>query len=826
MGVRPAEVPGGIRGWRFRALWVAAALAVLPCSSGAPVVRSAMLRFGGSPRLPTGNWVYLNYEVANPDPTPVEVRLSLRAAERGRSVYEKTVFVEAGSVLRGREPVTADASEEYVLSLFVGDERIQRETAVVNTVDPTGCAVLLVLNDDPEFVLGADLGKLPSVREPVVSCSVKAKDSPTHWTGYGQVRAVVIGRPAYADLSAVQFGALAGYVEHGGSVLFASPEGTLEAAGTPWAALLPVVPLRVRLAEELPEFDAWAAEAGPGPGGGVEAPRRPLADRDGFPVLESTPCGEGLTVLGSAFGPLIRWRRWGLGRVGVAATDPRHERISESGLFVPFWNHVLCYTQPVFALGNIENSHALPTVLGHLTGFRIPRAGVIGAVLAGYLVCLSGILAGGFLRRRHQASWALAGAMGVLLTGVLLVWAYHQNPSRAANRAAILNLEFWGERRSLGHAVVSLFSSRDLRLLVTSVSSTCQMRSLPSPARGKRREPLDAPLVVDRKGDLACLPSIAVQALRPREFGAEYELLPRTLQPLRLTLNEHGVGFAPGQGAGAAAISPSARLFLLVGEDLAPIDRDRLQGGPLESRPSLVQGDPFLEDLRRYLTQAALPRPALVAVQRWEDAPGGALPVRIPGFSPDGYTVRCHPVALAVAPGPVRVPPELLRLESARLGGRLLARLVESVESTTLRAPRTVLVYDVVLPPALADLLLDQVRVELDLANAGGNLTADARLARVPVDLGAAITELDAAALWDRGVPAAAVEGGEFRFSGAAVTRLVVPRYARFRLLVQLSQKQRAVSAQDADRLNRWRINRLRVALEGTVPPADETRTL
>ena len=172
------------------------------------------------------------------------------------------------------------------------------------------------------------------------------------------------------------------------------------------------------------------------------------------------------------------------------------------------------------------------------------------------------------------------------------------------------------------------------------------------------------------------------------------------------------------------------------------------------------------------------------------------------------------------------MPAALLRVESVRSGSRLLAYLGAAQEGTILRGARAVLVYEVSLPTLLAELRPEQVSVDLDLANAGGNIDVGVRLLRSPLWLGAPATELDALAVWEKGISPTATAGSISRFSGAPVAALIRSQYCRFRLLVQLSQKQFVTNAQDAERANRWRLNRLNVTVDGALPPTDETRKL
>jgi hypothetical protein len=719
--------------------------------------------------------------------------------------------------------VVADNSAAYVLSVFLGAERLQREEILVSSTDMPAQASLMILNDDPEYGGAGELTKSGLLRDAVELVAAHASTLPEHWVGYGHTRLVVIVCPRYRDLSAAQFGALAAYVQRGGTALFAHPAGTLAAAATPWAALLPVLPLRVRLTEAVPELDAWGAAAAESLPAEQRARRRPLADREGIALLESAEQGEGLTTLRSGAMPLIRWRRCGLGRVGVVAVDPVGRRVLESGALVPLWNHILGQAQPVSAMGNLENSCILPTVLSHLTGFSIPSADAVGGLLLGYVACLLAVLAGGVALRRHRLSWAVAATVGLTLTAAIFAWAFRQNATRPPANAAILDLRTHGGDRSTGQAVVSLFSKRDLRPAIQATEAVTVLRPLPSPARGQGREPLEAPLIVQREADLAGLSSITVQALKPRELAAEYERLPLPVEALTVTLGQAGAVVSGGV-LPAALDSRQARAFLLLAGGLVPLRRDGARLVELVGGGRLLETDPFLTDLARYLAEGALPRPAVVVLQPWSEARREALPLAVPGFTQDGYRVSLLPVAFECSGGRVTLTPEWLRVESPRVPARQAMLQDETTRSLVLRLDQAVQMYDVVLPLIVADLRPDAVTVEVDYANAGGNVAMDVRLQQTPLVLGPPATAPVALAAWQAALTASASEGGRYRFDGPATAALVQPTTGRLRVLLRVSQKQPVALVQDADRSNRWRLNRLRVTVAGSLPQADPTR--
>jgi hypothetical protein len=133
-------------------------------------------------------------------------------------------------------------------------------------------------------------------------------------------------------------------------------------------------------------------------------------------------------------------------------------------------------------------------------------------------------------------------------------------------------------------------------------------------------------------------------------------------------------------------------------------------------------------------------------------------------------------------------------------------------------------VFDVVLPAVVADLRLDEVTVDVDYANTGGNVALDIRLQQAPLALCTAVPSAAGLAAWQTAVPAAASDGGRYRFAGPQIAALVQPTSGRLRLLLHASQKHFLTMGQNGDRSNRWRLNSLRVAVAGNLPQADQSR--
>lgn len=803
--------------WRVGLLALVGLFGLAGSLAAAPRIAAVSLRFGGSPRLPVAEWAGLNYRLENPDSQTVTVRLSVRATSHARAVFEREVVLPPRTVVSGQELITADAAEEYIISLFEGSQRLERTQLPVRAMDQPQTAAVVVLNDSAETSNASVLVRLQGLDRGVSVTTMSARQAPHHWAVYGHTRLVLVLRPDYRELTSAQFEALTQHVQRGGAVLFAEPQGTLEAADTPWSGLLPVWPSGVRRVEAVPALEDWGERWWSALPAAQRGQRLPLVEREGIPCLESSERGDGVTTLRQDGLPLLRWQRCGLGHAGVVAIDPCQTRLTDAGAMVPLWNHILSYAPPVFSLGNLENSHSLPTVLGHLTGFRIPSAGAVAWVLYGYAIFLAVLLVGGFFWRRQALCWSLAAVSGLLLTAGLFAWALRQNATRPVAGAALLDLRAVTAESHIGTAVVSLFAKKDLQPAIRATGGAPLLRPLPSPARGKRREPLDAPLLVRHAEDRAGLAGTTVQALKPREFGLLYDRPAVFAEPITVRLGDGPLQFGDvGLPAGLAAAG--TRSFLLLPGGLVPLSRDGARLTGLAGGTRLLETDPFLSDLGEYLSSGAFPRPAVMLLSAVR--PGAAdLPVDLPGLVADGFRASFLPVVLECGPGRLRLPPELVRLEAIEQSARSLARQ-DPREGSILRSGSHVMALEVILPALCADLRLDQVSVTVDYGNVGGNIQIEPRLTRSPLAGQANGVE----AVWGGAVAASRREGVVYHFDDPRLADLIEPAYGRCRLLLEVSQRALVRDATEADRANRWRLNRLQVSLVGNLPEPQQTR--
>jgi hypothetical protein len=762
------------------------------------------------------------YRLENPDDGPVTLRLSLRADRHGRAVFEKTVTLGPRSELNGRELVVAAASDSYTLSLFRGTDRIERTSIPTRHTDPVEHNQIVFLNDDPEFSGSGTLSKTNLLNDRVRVSSVGARQAPHHWAGYSDARAVAICRPEFSDMTAMQFAALDEYVHRGGTLLFLEPDGTLGAAGTPLCDLLPVRPLRTRRVEVLPEVDGWGEQFRSHQDAAGLAARLPLASADGILFLESIPVGDGVTTLGHGDFPVIRWSRRGLGRVGVLAVSPLSPLMETSFCMFPLWNHILAWSRAPYAFRYYENSWVLPKVLAQLTGFKIPSVGSVSRVLVIYLVLLGVVLIAGFALRRHAAAWILAALLGVVFTVGIFATAFRQNADRPPSSATIVDFVAVSGEREIGQAAVSLFAKSDLNPTLIDESPGGRLRPLPSAARGKRKEPLTAPVIIRTEGDRVSAPSLRVQALKPRSFGSVYR------RPSEAVPAGARLVFADGALTFNDAVLPewvaggSPRVLLVSEAGCRPVLLDGRVCKGLASGAGRVRFDTVASELVSLLSSGRFPSPSLAVLTHWD--PGRhSLTLGLPGFEQQGYATFFLPLQVEVRPGRIAVPSESIGLKGAGTYGRMFFA-EDGWRRQIARKATQIVPLDGVLPPYLSDMALDTLTVRMDPSNPGGNLEFAVGLGSPQEDISALDLSQTGEALWSRAVKPVSVQGTRHQFSGLAASNLLEPVSGRIRLLLRVSQKRLLTSPTEAERANGWTMVDFSVEAGGVFPSESEPR--
>jgi type II secretory pathway pseudopilin PulG len=778
-----------------------------------PELQSAFLQFGRTRALAVNTWATLHYRLKNPDAKPVTLTLRLIPEQGATAIFEDEVTLGAHRFLYGRELVTVAPCQKYRVDVYQQDKRLISFEMLAAYTDPTARCQAFFLDDNRDFEGVSELGKSKDLLADVSQTKVSAADAPTHWAGYDDSRVVAIGTPDFSLFSSDQYVALTEYVNRGGTLVFLVPGGTLAAAETPLADLLPVVPLHVRRVEDLPELDAWGAKSY------VEtAPRQPFANPDGIPFLESSPVGAGITTLSHGEFPVIRWRRVGLGRVGVVAVDPCARLAQQSGCFLAVWDHILTWAQSPYSLSYRENNTTVPKLMAQLTGHRIPGVAPISRLLFGYAALITLILLVGYARRRHATAWLTTAVLGILATSLVFLAAYHSNRQQARLSATILSLRAASPARTTGQAVISVQSRSDIRPTFVATDPETLLRNLPPVTRGMRKQTGEAPLLVHRADELSGTPDIAIRALKPRTFATVFTQPPLAPPAAALVLGTDGLNVAAGSVPGFLPADSELKAFAILPGGIRPV---RLAGGQTEGladNTNFLRLNPFLTDLSGLLSSGRFPSPALAFVHPW--LPGRSrLPLDLANFVQQGYAVSFVPARLTIAAGPVQVPAELVRVapHDSSTQAYLLNR-----ELGTIRYAEQFLTFDAILPPWLLGLRPEQVELRLEATSPGGNIVTDVGLIPRPKKERHFVTAQNRRSpLWAQSLRPVESKGETHRFQNLPLG-LFSPVTGRCAVIVRLSQKQYVKDPAMAERMNSWRFDRIQIRITGQLPEQRE----
>jgi len=345
-------------------------------------------RWGDTPRVPEYSWVEVSYELVNPQPVPGRFRLTLRPEGEQGTVYVQIMAGGPQSRSSGDMLITAARSNEYESILTDERDFFLYQQSMKSEFQASYQKAGLFFIDDEELVYGvSELGRRDDLIRNAMVTRMPGSRTPRHWAAFGPAAVVALGNVEYQSLDALQYQALLDFVESGGTLLFFSPPGIMNARHTPLAPLLPVHPLRLREIEQL-EFPAdWLdAAAGAGEPAAISPVLRWSAGSARF-LESSAKAGTVVTAQDGAF-PVVAWRAYGLGRVVTIAVSPFEQVFRESAADAPFWNQLFCLAGKHPLTQYALHTEPVKAATRRLIGFRIPGAETVQMVLGGYLLLL------------------------------------------------------------------------------------------------------------------------------------------------------------------------------------------------------------------------------------------------------------------------------------------------------------------------------------------------------------------------------------------------------------------------------------------------------
>ena len=401
-------------------------LAGADLAGGVRITRSK-ITLGSSFRLSGGSMAHFEFLVENTDPSPCRVMIRLRQTDSylaSGNNNSPEVSVPGKSSVVYSVPVHLDSSEKYTYEIFVNGIK-QRSNVLQNCLvklTPMQDFCMGLLNDNSEQTDGFYF-KTPAGKSAVYN--LRASNAPRRKELYESLRLLVIARPDFSAMSAEQYSAVLEYAFSGGTVIFADPEGTLQAAQTPLKALLPLEIRGLYHLHDPADFSFFS-----------DAKVHALP-REGVPFLAGTirPDREVTTLFSIRGFPVLTQMRCGLGTSKVLAFALSDKIFRSSPRFLEKIRGELLYVPDTEKVCNNFSS-----ALNMLTGFAVPSTALIRNILLVYFLGLILILFWGFRKKRTGTAWVLCVCGAVCGTCLILLYA-RMTIGKRNSLAAVIRLD-------------------------------------------------------------------------------------------------------------------------------------------------------------------------------------------------------------------------------------------------------------------------------------------------------------------------------------------------------------------------------------------------
>ncbi|OGV56877.1 MAG: hypothetical protein A2017_05060 [Lentisphaerae bacterium GWF2_44_16] len=427
-------------------------------------VTRAKISMGFSLRMYRYSIAELNCFIENPDNKAKEITLRLFTneglAQAQNNFFFDTVKVPASSYLDYKTQVLIENAEQYKLEVFVDGRKSSdsKQTFFLKLLSNKSILVGTV-NDDNEASLGG-FNQLESFKNEFSVANFNAMSFPENWMGLMDLAALVIVKPDFNRYSSRQLNALLDYVYQGGILIFAEPGALFDAAKTPLAKLLPVVPVRLRKIKELPSlkkiipaFKAWH---------GHDAV-----------FLESYQSGDGVDFLTQDDMPVFRWKKFGLGSCRFSAISLCEDNFKQDK---KAWELLL---KSFFRRQTFYNETELfNSTLDEMTGFPIPEPIVIKTILLVYFLLLVLLIAGGLYFRKSGIAWTSAAFLAFVMT----LYVLHRADKESGNRGKLfsfINFRIDGSDTMPMETYCAFFSDTDAKVDIIAKNENTGLSSIP-----------------------------------------------------------------------------------------------------------------------------------------------------------------------------------------------------------------------------------------------------------------------------------------------------------------------------------------------------------
>lgn len=673
-----------------------------------PSVDRPSLRFGSSPRMARGSWGTLSFRLNNP--TRKSVKLEVRMVDKIRdAIYQRNIFSDLVTIppntrINYRTLVKPEESEEYQLDLFLDGKQISSSSSFLTSMI-TGSARQIPILNDSDVSMGS-FAITPTFKGILYSSPVFSPVPFNQWEGLNKCPVTLMVRPDFSRYSEANFRTLLNYVRQGGVLVFADPVGILSAVDTPLAEILPVRPLRLRKVKRLAPF--------------TKKFKNFTSFRQPVDFLESVPVGDGLTLMSLNSHPIVRIKRYGLGRVAFSAVPICASAYSSTEQ----WLEVLKFFIGHQKLRN--DTTFIKSALDEMTGFTVPQMETVRNMFLVYFLLLAIPLSLGFLFRKTGVAWLAAGVISVLFMFYFLNQATSGSNSKQKDGTFVSFIQIQTPGDAAGsptNAFYGLMSTSDRTTTVKAGDASTVLSSLPLPENrmmimmqgfGMSKTP---PTQVKRIDGVPELPNMHLATNASRQFYAGFSASSIDSTSMKLPEMEYSdKGFSFLNWNIPDGMKPESA-WIQFANAVLPLKVSNGMVSQLTGK-SIFDSDTITTATRSLLEKGwKHSSPILFLAEKTDDSP---LPLPESAIA-HGMKVTALPIRQILTTDTVVAPSESITICAGDTASRMIMNGNEIKPNIVSRSDSEYL-FRFELPPLFSVMRPTEVRVNLEYANSGNNI--------------------------------------------------------------------------------------------------------
>jgi hypothetical protein len=597
-----------------------------------------------------------------------------------------------------------ETGEKYRAELFMDGRRIQKSDSFIVRMETKKKLQVTILNDSPDASIGTFLNS--SVLKSLNPTLMNFKTPIEQRQLLSDSRFVVVLRPDFPKYRESTFRALLEYVQDGGAILFLDPLGTMAAAKTPLAELLPTIPLKLRKISTLPALKDIAPSF------------KSFPEPANF--LESIPNGSGIATMEQWGLPVFRWKRYGAGSAMFSAFPVSRNTFHNDAA----WTETL---RAVFAhQTTVRDNTRVVAALDEMTGITVPPVSTPKTIIAIYLLLLAVPLALGLRFRKTGIAWLGGGLLSLAFTAAILSKASHASSKGEGVFVSFLEISEPGTNSTTNDSYYSVMSTSDDSIALRSATPLTTISAIPPSETSLMMisSISGAPLEVEMKDGTSGIPDLNLHANAPRQFEmlASMDSKRSTSPPPNATLDAAGLKLSPWNCP--RHLEPRAA-WLLLPNDATPL---AIKNGAIlhaNNTSGTFLGVGSLEHSIESFLKNGWKRPyPAIAVAVDSSEPSISISKKT---IKHGKKIIIFPVNISAPSGHIRLEPGWTTLSPADTTTRLIMKgndfkptIVSRVDTTYLLKFET--------PPAFAALKPERIEIRLEYFNKGGNVSIEPSL--------------------------------------------------------------------------------------------------